>query len=278
MTIPVTEIPNGAGASTLKSESKQAVALTTKTVSHIEAYPLVSDTLKFVLEFQFVVLITKYLSAAISRAIELISLVPGLVPIINFIDRSVDSVLSALDSRFPKLAKISFADILAFFDYAFKRAVDFVKAYTGAIYGRTKPYVDPAAKKVNDLYEYALNETIPSKSGEPEAPKDTPDELGRSYILAKETYHRVEPYARQVREIPSHVSSVYQDEKSKASSTQEAITKATARVSKEAYETIQPGIQKLVSVIRPEADGKSAVPDSTNVDGDVSAEATGAEI
>ena len=58
----------------------------------------------------------------------------------------------------------------------------------------------------------------------------------------------------------------------------EAITKATARVSKEAYETIQPGIQKLVSVIRPEADGKSAVPDSTKVDGDVSAEATGAEI
>lgn len=282
MTIATTaETADGAQSPAAKTEeTKQTVPFSTKAVSHIGAYPLVSESLAYVLGFQVAALIAGYVLAAVSRAAGLISSIPGLVRIFNLVDQTFDSVLSALDSRFPRLAKLSFSDVAGFVTSVLQRVVDFVKVYAGALYGRTKPYVDPAAKRVNDLYEYALNEAIPTRSSDAEVQKDTSDELGRSYILAKETYHRVEPYTRQVRAIPSHVGSVYQDEKSKAASTQEAITKTTARVSKEAYETIQPSIQKLVSVIRPEADGKSedkvagaTVVVSAEVDGETPKEA-----
>ncbi|VEU20579.1 DEKNAAC101452 [Brettanomyces naardenensis] len=230
--------------------------------THFKSYPLVADFSGFLSSFPFASLVAGYISLAINTILTYSSTVPFFTQAFNNVDSFADSILSQFDKLVPSATTFSTADITSFVKGYLTSLDSYVHGYLSTAYHYVEGIVDPIVKRSNDLYESVLDFVLPVKkevdSTVAEQKDAAADQIHRAVDLAKGTYQRAEPYVRQVTSIPSYVTSVYQDEKSQGSNTQQAIAKTTSRLSGEAYGTLKPRIDRFVASTKPAANGISA--------------------
>lgn len=242
---------------TLVATPAQPTALT---FQHITDYPLINETLDFLIHFPLLSYVAGYFSLVINLGLLAIGYFPTTTYIYNTIDYYLYSLFVTVDSRYPEAASFSYSD-----------AADYLEGSTAYVKSELDGYkqknIDPIVKKGNDLYETTLNTVLPNGLSVEEeaslvdadlhfAADDVHDEIQRSVALAQDTLNRLEPllkpYVDKASAIPGYVAAVYNEELSKSGSAKDAIKVTTSRLSSDAFEHLKPVLEGLVTKIAQE--------------------------
>lgn len=249
------------------------MALPVKSYNHFLAYPFIHEIVSLFLSFSLIAWIATHLSQAIEVVAAYLSKVEFVVHYWTIADNAMDTVLGTIDKKYPKVAKFSFLEFISFlknsykeyYDSLFKKATEFYHA-TDPTRRQINSKLEPIFKIANDYYEYLLDIILPyaqELSNDSETTKkEIYNEYHRMLQLWISTYDRLQNISSTIAGLPSHVSDVYAKEFEQANGTTDAVTKATRKLSSEAYDTIKPTLDRFVPVVK--SDTVGPIPDDAN--------------
>lgn len=233
--------------------------LNLKAYHHVASYPVLEETADYAVSFSFVKLLADQASSTLHQLLAYLSSFELVVSYWNYIDATLEGWLSSLDGRIPILKSASFQSAYKGVQDYYNSIIASISAKLSSLSKSVQPaadrvikFFDPVLKVTNDYYEYVLNLILPySKQLEAdlkEAPETVRTQYQRTLSLFGETYHRLSSTASNVSKIPSHVTTTYKNELKESTSTTQAVSKTTRKLSNDAYQTIKPTLDRVVGV------------------------------
>lgn len=236
-----------------------------KTYHHLQTYSAVSelcDLISVITRFELITRLLTAISGSVQNLFAYLSTLGLFVRLWNWADSLVDGWLNAVEKKFPKIKTVSFISLYE----TMQHQCGMIKAAVGQWATQVSNHMqlhlkwfDPVLKVSNDFYEYLLHLMFPSSVALGKDPDTNPNEEGSEYhrmvCLFKETSQRINMAAKNIGNIPSHVTVTYQNELKETKSTTQAVTKTTRKLSNDAYQLIKPTLDKVVGLPSTKDDG-----------------------
>lgn len=177
------------------SEEAKPVNFSSKTVSHLKSYPLVSDLLIFVFSLPILAAFIAHIKPFYLYIRNLLLSIGPVRLIVARIDDFVAlTLLTSLETSVPALKNTHFENV---------RAVVTPKNIRPVVTAR----VDPLVKPLNDRFEKVIETYLPKPE---DSALENPDEIARAVNLVSLLYSRTLPVAlNEVSALRSRVSETY---------------------------------------------------------------------
>lgn len=232
-----------------------------KTYRHISNYPFVQEFSALLTSITILNSLLTIVKGYINLALQNLSKYQIFTTYANSLDTTLDSWLSFFDQKLPFMSNFSFGkhyhDLQ---QYCYEVVASLNSRYLSlrksleSVFESSLKKLEPILRLTNNYYESILNFILPmSPTSKTEAivGKITESsEIDRMKNLSLETYKRLQLTASNVSKLPVHVSDTYKKELENEKSATKAVTSTTRKLSNDAYQTIKPTIEKVVSLTK----------------------------